>query len=104
MHLQEEFIDLKNDSTMKTAFENFELTTFWCNVNASYPRVAKYMMSKQLPFGSTYLCKAAFSALVAMKTKSRNTMNVENDLICLLLYIDPQISLLAKNKQSQALH
>ena len=51
VHLQEEFIDLKNDSTMKTAFENSVLTTFWCNANASYPRVAKYMMSKLLPFG-----------------------------------------------------
>ena len=45
VHLQEEFIDLKNDSTMKTAFENSELTTFWCNASASYPRVAKYMIS-----------------------------------------------------------
>ena len=28
MHLHEEFIDLKNDSTLETAFENSELTTF----------------------------------------------------------------------------
>ena len=89
MHLQEEFIDLKNDSTMKTAFENFELTTFWYNASASYPRAAKYMMSKLLSFGSTYLCEATFSALVAMKTKSRNTMNMENDLICSLSSIKP---------------
>ena len=34
MHLQEEFIDLKNDPTMKTAFENSELTTFLCNASA----------------------------------------------------------------------
>ena len=61
-------------------------------------------MSKLLPFGSTYLCETAFSALVAMKTESRNTMNVENDLICSLSCIEPQISLLAKNKQSQASH
>ena len=43
MHLQEQFIDLKNDSTIKTAFENSDLTTFWCNASASYPRVAKYI-------------------------------------------------------------
>ena len=84
VHLQEEFIDLKNDSTTKTAFENSELATFWRNASASYPRVAKYIMSKLLPFGSTYLCEADFLALVAIKTKSRNTMNVENDLICSL--------------------
>ena len=96
VHLQEEFIDLKNDSTMKTAFENSELTTFWCNASASYPQVAKYMISKLLPFASTYLCEAAFSDLVAMKTKYRNTMNVENDLICALSCIKPRISLLAK--------
>ena len=104
VHLQEEFIDLKNNSTMKTAFEYSELTTFWCNASASYPRVAKYMISKLLPFASTYLCEAAFSDLVAMKTKYRNTINVENDLICALSCIKPRISLLAKNKQSQASH
>ena len=89
---------------MKTAFENSELTTFWCNASASYPRVAKYMMSKLLPFGSTYLWEAALSALVPVKTKSRNTMTVENDLICSWSCIEAQISLLAKNKQSQATH
>ena len=93
MHLQEEFIDLKNDSTMKTAFEKSGLTAFWWNASASYPRVAKCMMSKLLSFGSTYLCEAAFSALVAMKAKFRNTINVENDLICSLLCIEPRISL-----------
>ena len=104
VHLQKEFIDLKNDTTMKTAFENSESTTFWCNASASYPRVAKYMISKLLPFASIYLCEAAFSDLVAMKTKYRNIMNVENDLICALSCIKPRISLLAKNKQSQASH
>ena len=104
MHFQEEFIDLKNDSTMKTAFENSDLTTFWCNASASYPRVAKYVMSKLLPFGSTYLCEAAFSALVSLKTRSRNAMSVENDLICALSSIEPRISLLAKNKQTQPSH
>ena len=33
MHLQE-FIYLKNDSTLKIAFENSELKTFWCNASA----------------------------------------------------------------------
>ena len=36
LHLQEEFIDLKNNSTMQTAFKNSELTTFCCNAGASY--------------------------------------------------------------------
>ena len=71
VRLQEEFIDLKHDSTMKTSFENSELTTFWFNACALYPRVPKYMVSKLLPFGPTYLCEAAFSAFVAMKIKSR---------------------------------
>ena len=56
------------------------------------------------PFGLTYSFEDAFSALVAMKTKSTNTMNVENDLICALSCIKPRISLLAKNKQTRALH
>lgn len=104
VHLQEEFIDLKNDSTMKTVFENSDVTTYWCTASASYPRVAKYMMRMLLPFGSTYLCEAAFSALVAVKTKSRNTIDVESDLICALSCIEPRISLLAKNKQTQPSH
>ena len=81
VNLQKEFSDLKNDSIIKSAFENSELITFWCNASASYPRVTKYVMSKLLPFGLTYIpvCEAAFSALVAMKTKSGNTINEKNE-------------------------
>ena len=59
VHLQENFINLKNEF-IKTAFENSELTTHSRNT---------YMTNMLIAFGSTYLCKAAFSAVVAIKTK-----------------------------------
>jgi len=78
---------------MKTALENYEITAYWCAVSSSYPRVTNYVMRMLLPFGSTYLCEAAFSALVAMKSKCRSRLNVEIDLVCTLSCIKPRISI-----------
>ena len=41
------------------------------------------------------------AALVAMKTKCRSRLNVENYVVCALSYIEPQISMLSNNKQAQ---
>jgi len=102
VYLQDEFIDLKNDSTVKTIFENEELTCAWCKVSQSYPQVGKYVMKMLLPFASTYLCESAFSTLVTLKSKARNRLNVEPDLICAISSFEPRFSILSANKQSQS--
>ena len=96
LELQDEFIDLVNDSTFKTLFEKEELATAWCNISSSYPRISKYVLKMLMSFTTTYLCESAFSTLVTIKSKARNRLNVEEDIVCPISKIQPRISLLSK--------
>ncbi|KAF2349350.1 hypothetical protein FHG87_019897 [Trinorchestia longiramus] len=53
---------------------------------------------------STYLCEAGFSALVILKTKQRNRLDVENDLRCALPSFNPRISDIVRKKQQHPSH
>ncbi|KAF2343754.1 hypothetical protein FHG87_025490 [Trinorchestia longiramus] len=77
--LQEEAIDLKCDSCAKRDFETMKLEEFWVKYLPMYPKVGEEALRVILPFSSTYLCEAGFSALVVLKTKQRNRLDVEND-------------------------
>ena len=54
--LQDEFIDVFNDSTFKTSFEKEELVSAWCSILSSYPRIGKYVLKILLIFPTTYQC------------------------------------------------
>ncbi|XP_068247880.1 zinc finger BED domain-containing protein 5-like [Palaemon carinicauda] len=77
--LQEEAIDLKCDSSVKRDFETMKLKEFGVKYLPIYPKVGEEAFRVILPFSSTYLCEAGFSALV-LKTKHRNQLDGENDL------------------------
>ena len=104
LELQDEFIDLINYSTFKTLFEKEELVTAWCNISSSYPRISKYVLKMLLSFPTTYLCESAFSTLVTIKSKARNRLNVEDDIVCSISKIQPRISLLSQEVQCQGSH
>ena len=72
---------------------------FWVTYLPLYPKVGEEALRLILPFSSTYLCEAGFSALVVLKTKQRNRLNVENDLRCALSSFKPRISDLVKKEQ-----
>ena len=67
----------------------------------TYPNVSVIALCIIVPFASTYLCEAGFSALV---DKNRNRLNVEDDLRLALTNVKPQISVLAKKLQYQPSH
>lgn len=48
-----------------------------------------------MPFATTYLCETGFSALVALKTKYRNKLDVGPDLRLKLTSIQPDIKTLS---------
>ena len=88
---QEEFIALRNDSTTEDAFKEKTLPAFWLAMASSYPKVASTAIRLLMPFPSTYLCEAVFSALLGIKTKARNKLAVEPDLRCALSTTVPRI-------------
>ncbi|XP_076038217.1 protein FAM200C-like [Oratosquilla oratoria] len=102
--IQEEFLELKFNSTAQDDFGDLDLEAFWVKYLPVYPLTSHHALRVLTMFGSTYLCEAAFSMLVAIKTKYRNRLNVEGDLRCALSSIQPRIQDLVAKKQCQISH
>lgn len=103
-NLQEELIDLFNDSRAHSIFERESLTSFWCQMTVSYPGVAIQVIKMLLLFPSTYLCESGFSSLLLIKSKMRARLAVEADLRCALSKTEPRISQLVAQIQHQPSH
>ena len=104
--LQDQLVDLKNDSSCRDLFETLPVTEFWLNVASSYPEISKIALKKLLAFSSTWLCESAFLALVGlcMKSKQRNRLDVEHDIRCALSTTEPRISKLVAKAQEHPSH
>nr|XP_039257154.1 protein ZBED8-like [Styela clava] len=103
-NLQEEFLDMKFDSSAKDDFEAMPLTDFWAKYVRIYKRVGSVAIRTLLPFSSTYLCESGFSTLVNIKTKQRNKLQCESDMRCALSATVPRIKLLVSQKQIHPSH
>jgi len=101
----ESSIDITSDSTLKSTFSNNSYVQFWINLkNTSFDDLSKKATTILLPFATTYLCEAGFSAYTNTKTKYRDRLNVEPDLRIQLSQIEPDIAKFSKNKQPQISH
>lgn len=101
---QDEFLELKMDSSAKDIFDEKSLTEFWPLMINSYPKVTEKALRALIPFVSTYLCESGFPTLLQIKSKQRNRLDVENDMRCALSKISPRIMDLVRKKQSQISH
>ena len=77
--IQDEFVDLINDSTAKDAYETLSLVKFWLKMAESYPLVFAHVVKSLLVFPGTYLCDQGFLSLCLIKTKHRARLAVEAD-------------------------
>ena len=102
--LQDQLIDLKNDSSCRDLFEFLPVTKFWLSLASSHPQISKIALKKLLPFNSTWLCESTFSTLVLMKSKQRNRLEVEQDIRCALSSTEPRISNLVAKFQEHVSH
>ncbi|XP_064100780.1 protein FAM200A-like [Macrobrachium nipponense] len=102
--IQDEFLDLKNDSTARDLFKVKSVTEFWCAMCQSYYKVSMIALRVLIPFASAYLCETGFSTLVNIKTKNRNRLDVGDDMRLALTNARLQISKHAAQMQHQASH
>ena len=70
----------------------------------SYPNVALLSLLVLLPFASTYLCESGFSALLQIKPKARNRLDVQHGMRLALTQTKPRISKLVTQMQPQSSH
>ena len=102
--IQEEFIELTNDSFAKDEFHTCNLEEFWVKIQRCYPQLGIHALNILAPFSSTYLCKCSFSVLLTIKSKARNRLDVESNIHCALSTTSPDIEKLVAKKQGQPSH
>jgi len=71
---KEQLIEIRENSTLETKFNEKELTDFWLR-RQEYPVISKAALLIFIPFASTYLCEIAFSQLQIIKTNIDNAFH-----------------------------
>ncbi|KAJ3591120.1 hypothetical protein NHX12_009067 [Muraenolepis orangiensis] len=74
----DQLIELMNDGGLKTLFNSTSLTSFWIKASGEYMEIGT--LKTLLPFPTSYLCEAGFSAMTATKTRLRSKLDVRNPL------------------------
>ncbi|KAE8280292.1 Zinc finger BED domain-containing protein 5 Transposon-derived Buster1 transposase-like protein [Larimichthys crocea] len=107
-HLQaeDELMDIKSNSVCKRFYDENGFKQFWLAKGPGVaPRLANHAITRYiLPFATTYLSKTAFSALVTIKTKARNRLDVHSDFRLAVTKVTPDIESLAQEIQWQSSH
>ena len=67
--MQDEFTELRNDSTANDLLQEKTLTELWCDIRHSYPNVALLSLRVLVPFASTYLCEVFFQLFCKLKQR-----------------------------------
>lgn len=103
--IQEEFLELRNNTAAKEEYQLLGISDFWAKMLPIFPQNSEFALKVLLPFSSTYLCERGFSSLLVTKSKYRNRLMVEGDLRCALTcHTSPRISELTSKKQTQPSH
>ena len=71
---QEELIDIQTDEAAKIKHKECCPINFWLSMASLYSNLVRHTVSQQLIFPSMWECKQGFSALMAIKSKSRNCL------------------------------
>ncbi len=87
---EDELLELSSDRTLRMRFNQQGPAEFWPTVEKEYREIALQAMRILLPFPTTYLCETSFSAMMAIKTKYRARLNMEDDLRVCLSPITPR--------------
>ncbi|XP_056092494.1 zinc finger BED domain-containing protein 5-like [Rhinichthys klamathensis goyatoka] len=104
-HEQEQLIELSSDGALQLQFKRKPLVDFWTESLKSYTVLAKQALRVLMPFATTYLCEAGFSAMAAVKTKHRQRLDaVEKELRLKLSSIAPNFGELCAKMQAHPSH
>ncbi|KAL3059177.1 hypothetical protein OYC64_011157 [Pagothenia borchgrevinki] len=103
-NLIEKLLDVSSDRDLKMTFENSTLTQFWVCVKKEHPELGKTALEQLLPFGSTHLCEASFSAMTLIKTKQRNRLGLEKSLITAVSSLPPRMTKMLSEGQAHVSH
>ena len=101
---KDDLIKLRTMQMLRSDFNSKKVAEFWCSLTQAYPRLVMRVMVALIPFATSYLCQSGFLALLAIKTKQRKRLDVEDDMRVALSKTIPQFHVLVEKKQQQPLH
>jgi len=101
---KDELIDLRSKEMARHDFQTKNLIEFWCSLTMAYPRAVSTAMKFLIPFATTYLCESGFSTMVTIKTKSRNRLDIKDDMRVALSNTVPDFKAILQSKQQQMSH
>lgn len=91
---QETLLQLSSDHGLQMKFATSTLAQFWVCVKQEHPDLGEKALEQLLPFASTYLCEASFSAMTVIKTKQRNRLCLEKSLITAVASLPPRLTMI----------
>ena len=80
-------------------FSEKPCSDFWIEMAQTYPNILKMALKVLIPFPTTYECDSAFSALLTIKSKARNRLDVIHDMRVALSKTEPHIAELIAKKE-----
>ena len=112
LRVTEELMDMTAEASNRLSFESFKKKHptlsaniyFWVSMCTVYLAFSKFVIKQLIPFATTCLCEADFSAISVLKTKKRNRLDVEDYIRLCLCNVTPRFQKLADNMQAQCSH
>ena len=99
-----EFHRLREDSSLQIDFAGVYIGNFWDGLQNEYPILSKGVVNFLIQFPTTYYCEAGVSAIVSIKTKYRNMLQIDDDMLCCLSCTQPRFARLVAKRQYQPSH
>jgi hypothetical protein len=81
---------------------NFNRTKLTQSVQQPCPTLSTEVMMVLLPFSSSYICEVGFSAMLGIKTKFQNKLQLSNSLRLKITRIDVDINAVINSDRTQA--
>ncbi|XP_050526945.1 zinc finger BED domain-containing protein 5-like [Daktulosphaira vitifoliae] len=101
---EESLIELSCDNSLKTKFSSIDLTKFWISIKDEYPLLSDKAQRILIPFSTSYLCEAGFSAVAVIKSKYRTKINVEKEMKVAVSCLIPRFEKMCSDMQAHPSH
>ena len=99
-----EFLRLREDSSLRTDLAGVNIGNFWAGLQNEYPILSKRALNFLIQFPSIYYFEVGFSAMVSIKTKYRNMLEIDDDMRYFFSYSQPRFARLIAKNQYQPSH
>jgi len=96
----EKFIDLSSDLTLKSICNPNSLVSFWVKARSEFSLAGCKAIRVHVPFATSYLCEAGFSAVAVIKSKYRSKIDIKRDMLVAISNIVPRFDEMCTEQQA----